>query len=132
MEKEKLERYVYKSLRPFTLVLIPSRRRPVVDGAGAISMGAPTRSVKVVFTSGVFEVNKITAATYIKPDGKRFTAKELKKVLEEYPLFGTKYKKTFDSTEKTTEEQIEFSKYSDKKNLERGTKTSHGPRTKAK
>src|SRR3990172_885273 len=125
-KKQEPERYIYKALRPFTLGVLPARRRPVTDGSGAISWGAPTKSVKVVFNQGTFEINKEVAASYTKPDGMPFSAKELKEVLEANMHFGGRFKKVYDSTTEQTPEQVEFSKKADSSNKERGTKTTLG------
>ncbi len=124
------EKHIYKGLTPFTLGLLPSRRRPIVDGSGAISMGAPTRSVKIIFTNGTFEVNEQTAKSYTQPNGQPFTVKALVKELERHPTFGSKYKKVFDSTKETTEEQVKFSEAADKANVGRGIGVTQGPRAK--
>jgi hypothetical protein len=122
------ERYVYKSLRPRTIGMIPARSRMITDGAGNTRWSAPAKGIKVTFSNGVFEINESTAAIYKKPNGKSYTPKELKKVFEEYPHYGSVYRKVFDSSEKTTEEQVAFSKKADAINRERGTKTTQGVR----
>lgn len=127
-----LEKYIYKGLKPFTLGLIPSRSRTITDGAGNISVGAPMKGVKIIFTDGSFEVNETTAASYIQPNGKQFTVKALKKALEAHPFFGTSYKKVFDSTEATTKEQVEFNQKADESSSRRGIGVTKGPRVKAK
>ena len=124
------EKHIYKGLTPFTLGLLPSRRRPIVDGSGAISMGAPTRSGKIIFTNGTFEVNEQTAASYTQPNGKPFTVATLVKELERHPTFGSKYKKVFDSTKEPTKEQVKFSEAADEANASRGVGVTQGPRAK--
>lgn len=124
------ERYIYKGLTPFTLGLIPARSKTITDGAGNIRVGAPSKSVKIVFTDGTFEVNETTAKTYIKPNGKPFTVKELKTALEEHVCFPGKYQKVFDSTKDTTKEQVAYAKLADESNAKRGTVTTAGVRAK--
>lgn len=124
------EKYIYKGLKPFTLGLIPQRSRTITDGAGNITVGSPTRGVKIVFTDGTFEVNEITAKAYTQVNGRPFTAKGLKKVLEDHPFYGTSYKKVFDSTQTTTKEQIAYNKEAEESNARRGVDVTQGPRGK--
>lgn len=122
------EKHIYKGLKPFTLGLIPARSRTITDGAGNIRVGAPMKGVKIIFTDGTFEVNEATAASYRQPNGKPYTVKGLVKELEGHRCFGTTYKKVFDSTKATTEEQKDFNKEAEESNARRGTGVSQGPR----
>lgn len=124
------ERYIYRGLTPFTLGLIPARSKTVTDGAGNIRVGAPSKSVKIVFTDGTFEVNETTAKTYIKPNGKPFTVKELKRELEGHVCYPSKYQKIFDSTQETTKEQIAYAKLAEESNTKRRVQTTKGVRAK--
>lgn len=126
------ERHIYKGLTPFTLGLIPSRRSPITDGSGNLRMGAPTRSVKIMFTNGTFEVNETTAKGILDSTGIPFTVAGLVKALEGHRTFGFKYKKVFDSTKETTKEQVDFNKTADESNAKRGVKTTSGDRAKSK
>lgn len=127
IEKEK---HIYKALKPFTFGLIPARSKVIIDGSGNTRVGAPTKGVKIVFTDGTFEVNEITAASYTKPNGTRYTIKSLVKALEEHPLFGSRYKKVFDSNKTPTEEQVAFKKKADASNTRRSIAVSQGARAK--
>ena len=126
-----IEKHIYKTLKPLTFCLIPARSRVLTDGAGNISVGAPTKGVKIVFTDGTFEVNEETAKNYTKPNGQPFTIKSLVKVLEEHQFFGSTYKKVFDSNKTPTEEQVAFNKTAEESNAKRRIGVTQGARAKA-
>ncbi len=125
-----IEKHIYKTMKPCTIALIPSRSRAVTDGAGNIRVGAPIKGVKVVFTDGTFEVNETTAASYTQPNGRPYTIKALVKVFEEHRFFGPTYQKVFDSTKTPTKEQIAFNDKSEESNARRGAGVTQGPRAK--
>ena len=126
------EKHIYRTLKPLTFCLIPARSRVLTDGAGNISVGAPMKGVKIVFTNGTFEVNEATAKNYTKPNGQPFTIKSLVKAFEEHPFFGSTYKKVFDSNKTPTEEQISFNKLAEESNARRGIGVTKGVRAKIK
>lgn len=127
---EKIEKHIYRAMKPLTFCLIPSRSRTITDGSGNIRVGAPIKGVKIVFADGTFEVNDITAKNYIKPNGQPYTVKALVKALEEHRCFGSTYKKVFDSNKATTEEQIEYNKRAEESNAKRGVGVTKGVRAK--
>ena len=125
-----IEKHIYRTLKPLTFCLIPARSRTITDGAGNISIGAPMKGVKIVFTDGTFEVNEETAKNYTKPNGQPFTIKSLVKVLEEHQFFGSTYKKVFDSNKTPTEEQVAFNKTAEESNIKRRIGVTQGVRAK--
>ncbi|KKL91838.1 hypothetical protein LCGC14_1890710 [marine sediment metagenome] len=125
-----IEKHIYKTMKPRTVGLIPSRSRVVIDGSGNTRVGAPQKGVKIVFTDGTFEINESTAASYTQPNGKPYTVRALVKVFEEHRFFGPIYQKVFDSAKVPTKEQIAFSEKAEESNVKRGTGVTQGPRAK--